>query len=46
MQHLCPPQMLRAWQNESTFGGKYDDVNTVASTLCPRFASPLYDGGV
>ena len=40
-QNLCPPQMLRAWQNESTFG-KHDHVSNVAATLCPRFAGPLY----
>ena len=40
-QNLCPPQMLRAWQNESTFR-KHDHVSNVAATLCPRFAGPLY----
>ena len=32
--------MLRAWQNESTFG-KHDHVSNVAATMCPRFAGPL-----
>ena len=37
---LCPPQMLRAWQNESTFEKHYH-VSDVAATMCPRFAGPL-----
>ena len=36
---LCPPLMLCAWQNESTFG-KHDDVSNVAATTRPRFAGP------
>ena len=39
-QTLCRTQMLRAWQNEDTFG-KHDHVSNVAATMCPRFASPL-----
>ena len=35
-------QMLRAWQNEDTFG-KHDHVSNVAATMCPRFAGPLDD---
>ena len=39
---LCPPQMLHAWQNESTFG-KYGHVNNyIAATMCPRFACSQY----
>ena len=52
-QNLCQPQMLRAWQNESTFG-KHDHVSNVAATMgqhcwrdhvsqmCPRFAGHLH----
>ena len=32
--------MLRAWQNESTFG-KHDRVSNVAATMCPHSAGPL-----
>ena len=39
-QNLCPPQMLRAWQNESTLR-KHDYVSNVAATMCPRFPGPL-----
>ena len=37
---MCPPQMLCAWQNEST-SGKHDHVSNVAATMCPRFAGRL-----
>ena len=39
-QNFCPPQMLRACQNESTYG-KHDHVSNVAATMCPRFAAIL-----
>ena len=39
-QNLCPPQMLRAWQNESTFGKHYH-VGTLAATMCHSFCRPL-----
>ena len=33
----CPPQMLRAWRNESTFRA-HDHFSDVAATMRPRFA--------
>ena len=39
-QNLCRTQMLRAWQNESTFV-KHDHVGNVSATMCPRLAGPL-----
>ena len=39
---LCPPLMLRAWQNESAFW-KHDHVSNVAATMCPRFGGPYQD---
>ena len=36
---LRPPQMLHAWQNESTCW-KHDHVSNVAATMCPWFAGP------
>ena len=37
---LCRTQMLREWQNESTFGA-HDHLSNVAATMCPRFVGPL-----
>ena len=37
-QNLCPPQMLRAWQNESTFE-KHDHVSNVAATIRAVYTS-------
>ena len=42
-QNLCPPQMLRAWQKELTFG-KHDHVGNVVAIMCPRFAGPFKAG--
>ena len=39
-QNLCQTRMLRAWQNEDTFG-KHDYVSSVAATMCPSFCLPL-----
>ena len=36
---LCPPQMLRAGENESTFG-ENDHLSNVAATMVPRFTGP------
>ena len=36
---LCPPQMLRAWQNVSTFGKRAHAVSNVAVTNPRRFAA-------
>ena len=34
-QNLCRTQMLRAWQNESTFV-KHDHAGNVSATMCPH----------
>ena len=40
--YSCPAQILRAWQNESTFGKVTWSGHYVNATMRPRFASALW----